>query len=560
MESLIRLQYNHLPPAVSQEPKCLFSNVQPSNPNRAPPTPSGRSRGPSPAPPRGKPWIKITFALLAAAALAVATAAWLLKPAPVVNDVLTYHVVSETFEIKIPLGGELKAIRNVEIRSNVEGQPTILWIIPEGSRVKEGDELVKLSSDLIKDKVEDYKIRVENDDAAVVNSRELLKIQENQNESDITTAETNAKLAELDYQQFVNGDAVIERETRRTALENAKTDLDRKTEDLRRVKELKKLDYVSGNDVLDADIAFTVAANQLKTAQMNVAVWKDYAEPKQLQTLERKRNESARELERTKAKAHANLLLREADLRAKQQTLKSEQTRLAFYEDQFASCTIKAPSGGMVVYQSSVGWNNQGPIEEGAQVRQNQTLIQLPDTSRMQAEVRLPEQLIERVHSGQEAVITVDAYPGKIYHGKVDTIGTLPDSANRWNNPNLKEYITEIPFDEALDQKLAMKPGFTVKVEILAQRLDDVIAVPLQALFTSAGKSYVYVGTAEKWEKREVVIGPASSSRVQIISGLTLGTDVLLSRPKNAPDDTPASDKAGKKKPGKAAATAPAKP
>lgn len=454
---------------------------------------------------------------------------------PVETRVLTYNVAPVSFDVRIKLAGELKAQKNVEIRNQVEGVTTILWLVPEGTVVKTGDVLVKLASDAIRDRVEDARIRVENAKAAAINAQETVTIQINQNESDLKTAEMNAELSAMEYDQFDKGDAVIELKNRQTAFANAETDLKRKTMDLERVTKLAENKFVSDNDVLDAQIALREAQNKLEVAKMDLERWNSYAEPRQRQTLERKRDEAGRELERTKRKTAANLLLREADRRAKESTLRVEAQRLAGLEEQLLATEIRAPQPGMVVYQSSIA-NNQSPIEEGAQVRQNQILIQLPDTGRMLAEVRIAEQLTDRVATGQPVVVTVDAVPGKVLSGRIDRISPLPDSSNRWMNPNLKEYPTQVTLD---DTPKGLKPGMSVRAEIEVAHLDSVTAVPMQAVFNGGGQTYVYVGSAEQYEKRVVKVGLSSSEYTEIKEGLQPGEVVLLSRPKGAPEDLP---------------------
>jgi HlyD family secretion protein len=494
---------------------------------------------------------KYVWGLVLAAALAGAGAwAYSQSRASGAETILTYSVAPGHLDVSLKLSGEFKAMRNVEIRNQVDGVSTILSIVPEGEVVAEGEELVRLASDTIKDRVEDARIRVENAKASLVNSQASLTIQEKQNESDINGAETNAKLTQLEFDQFDKGDGVVELNTRKTSLENATTDLERKAQDLKSAQGLSSEGFVSSNDVLDAQIAERDARNKLDTAKMSLEVWNKYAEPKQRQTLQRKRDEALRELERVKIKAEAAILLKQADVRARDSTLKVESSRLANLEKQLANTIIKAPQPGMVVYQSSTSGSsssyNQGPIEEGAQVRQNQVLIQLPDTGKMLVEVRVAEQLTDRVKPGLPCYITVDALPGKVLTGKIDKISPLPDSSNRWMNPNLKEYPTQIVLDSS---PAGLKPSMSAKVEIQIASLDDVLAVPLQAVFASGGESYVFVGDAAAYERRVVKVGLSSTDSVQIVDGLKEGETVLLSRPKDAPDEATSSrpDRAGRK-------------
>ena len=107
----------------------------------------------------------------------------------------------------------------------------------------------------------------------------------------------------------------------------------------------------------------------------------------------------------------------------------------------------------------------------------------------------------------------------------------------------MKEYLTTVGLDE-MDS--AFKPGMSAKTEILVDRLTNVLTVPLQAIFTGGGETYVYVGDAARYEKRPVEVGLSSSTQAEVKSGLTAGEHVLLSRPKDAAADSDSSQRAKK--------------
>ncbi len=77
------------------------------------------------------------------------------------------------------------------------------------------------------------------------------------------------------------------------------------------------------------------------------------------------------------------------------------------------------------------------------------------------------------------------------------------------------------------------------KVDILVQHVNDVIAVPLQAVFSSGGRTYAYVGNSEHYERRDITVGQTNSTKAEVKTGLKAGETVLLSRPKDAPADQP---------------------
>jgi multidrug efflux pump subunit AcrA (membrane-fusion protein) len=458
------------------------------------------------------------------------------------TKILTRKAEYQSFDVKIPLTGELRAVKNVEIRSAVETNTTIVFIAPEGSKVNTGDLLVRLASDQIRDKLEEITLRVENDRAAAANAQSALDIQLKQNTTDIAAAQVLAEISKKEWDQFSdekNGDAKIQLDTLTTAATNALADRDRKQEDLKHAKELFAQKYISNNDVLDAEIALRDAENKLQTANAQLVLWNTYARSTKEMTIKRKMDLAAADLQRVIANGKSKVAQCESDLNGKKATLRIDEDRKETLERQLAACEIRAPQPGMVVYQSSVNnnWNDSGLIQEGMSVYFNRPLIQLPDTSSMMAEVRLAEQLIDRVKPGQEVSITIDAIPGRQFHGKIATIATLPDGNARWSNSNTKEYITRIPLDENIDQtKLQIKPGMTAKCEIIVKRVEDAVTVPTQAVFTAAGKSHVYVGSASSWKKVPVTVGASSPTLTQIVEGVAAGDSVLLSRPSEDED------------------------
>jgi len=83
----------------------------------------------------------------------------------------------------------------------------------------------------------------------------------------------------------------------------------------------------------------------------------------------------------------------------------------------------------------------------------------------------------------------------------VTKVGVLPDSANRWMNPDMKVYVTTITIDGTYDW---VKPGMSSKVEILVNKLENCVYVPVQAISPDNGKQVCYVGNGLRSERREV--------------------------------------------------------
>jgi HlyD family secretion protein len=175
-----------------------------------------------------------------------------------------------------------------------------------------------------------------------------------------------------------------------------------------------------------------------------------------------------------------------------------------------------------------VYYGGEERIREGATVRERQAIITIPDMTRMSVIVKIHESYIKKVKKGQKARITVDAFADKTLTGEVTRVGVLPDSQNRWMNPDLKVYGVTVAIDGTHDW---VKPGMSAKVEIMVERLEDVIFIPVQAVSFNDGKQVCYVAGGFKPQQRVVEVGGFTDEFIEIKSGLKEGERVLLRTP-----------------------------
>jgi hypothetical protein len=185
----------------------------------------------------------------------------------------------------------------------------------------------------------------------------------------------------------------------------------------------------------------------------------------------------------------------------------------------------------MVVYAVEGGRGGENQIEVGAQVRNRQRLIELPDFSAWQIETRVHESMIQQVKLGQVALITLDAFDNSdssMLRGTVSKIGVLPDNS-RWFMPDTKEYLIDL---DLTSTTLPLKPGMSAKSELILEELDDVLSVPIQAVTTEAGKTVVWVNRGVGGAQAQpVTVGLNNDRFIEISEGLEAGDEVLLNPP-----------------------------
>ncbi|MEX0964508.1 MAG: HlyD family efflux transporter periplasmic adaptor subunit [Pseudohongiellaceae bacterium] len=214
-----------------------------------------------------------------------------------------------------------------------------------------------------------------------------------------------------------------------------------------------------------------------------------------------------------------------------------ERVKLADVNEQIGLTTIRAQRPGLVVYgsadQNSMRFrnNSQEAIQEGATVRERQSILTIPDMREMAVKVNIHESAVQRVSVGQTVRVSVDAFPDQQLTGVVSKVAVVADSANSFMNPDLKVYPTTIKINGEHDW---LRPGMSSEVEILVRSLKDVIYIPIQAVTYFNDKRVVYVASRGRPDRREIEVGAFSESFIEIVSGLEAGEEVLLLPPQQS--------------------------
>ncbi len=286
--------------------------------------------------------------------------------------------------------------------------------------------------------------------------------------------------------------------------------------------EMETDEYILENDKL-----------KLQTAETSRALFLKYEFVKTGEETLSKFVEGMMELGRVRKSAVSKLAQAEAKMKAAEARLDLENKQRDDMNAQIAKCSITARKPGLVVYGGSGNtryYYGEEQIREGTLVREQQPIITIPNLTRMSVKVRIHETYIQKVKKGQTARITADAFPDRVLLGEITKVGVLPDSQNRWMNPENKVYLCTVTINDVTDW---LKPGMSTKVEVLVNKLADVVYVPIQAVTPIEGKHYCFVGS----DRREVETGEFNDEFIEIKKGLEAGERVALRLPDGVEKD-----------------------
>ncbi len=406
-------------------------------------------------------------------------------------SVVTYKVNKGALAITVKERGNLESSKNEDVMSEVEGSTTIIKILPEGSRVRKGELVCELDSASLKDQLTNQRITVQQAEAAYQNSKLTREV---------------AEIAKDEYLEGTYMQDIRQAEGERAL---AETEMLRAKDRLGWANEMFKKGYLSSTQKVAEEANLQRATFNKEQAETKITVLKEYTKKKMVTDL------------------NSNIEKARSDELAKEATLNLEKEKESKLTVQIEKCKLLAPNDGLVVYANDpgrFGGSNQPQIEEGAQIRERQAIFRLPDINNMRVNTKVHESQIDRVEKGLKAKIRVDAFPGEDFEGTVDTVAPLPDSANFFAS-DVKVYTTQVSIDKA---NAALRPGMTAQVEILIKELDDVLAVPVQAILQVAGKDTVFVKDGSGWKRTEVTLGDTNDQLIEVTKGLKDGDEVAL--------------------------------
>jgi len=473
-------------------------------------------------------WVASALAIIVLAGVALRWQPWAGGNRPPVTGQF-YLVAPMDLEIKIVKDGELQASRFIDVENRVEGTTQILWLEKEGTTVEKGAELVRLDSSNLQQRKEQIDLDIKRAESNLRIAMEMKEIQESQNATLKEVAEVNVELARLDLKRYVEGVYPQAVADATTALNMARINLKNKEDDLDQTRSLYARGFVTAADVKKSELEVTQARNEVRKAETALHVLQNYTYPMELSRLRSNLAQSESRLARVMKENASSLAQRLAELDEKQSTLALLKRQAAKIQAQIDNCTIRAPEDGLVIYMSSIDRNQREMIQEGALVRYSQVLMRLPDVKNMKAVLKLQETQkmkldVDRKH---RAIVRILGVPNPI-GATLTRVAPLPDSSQRWWNPDLKEYPVELALDETPP---GLKPGTRCDVEILIDRRENVLAVPLAAIYTAGGNSYVFVRNGEGVKERRVKVGVATETHVEIQDGLSEGEEVMLLQP-----------------------------
>lgn len=200
------------------------------------------------------------------------------------------------------------------------------------------------------------------------------------------------------------------------------------------------------------------------------------------------------------------------------------ERKLQLVDDKLAKTKVAAPSAGTVLTV---------PVIEGqvviaaASVNSGTTLMTIASLAKLLVETHINQVDVSKLELNQDVKLRAESLKDLEFEATISFIAPIATIKN-----SVKGFQVQALIDKPNPR---LRPGMTVEMSIPIARADDVLSVPISAVFKGEGnKKVVYVRHGDTTEKREVKIGVTNIEYAQILKGLSEGEQILLVEPEKA--------------------------
>lgn len=400
------------------------------------------------------------------------------------NTAITYEVTRGDLLVTITEQGSLESSNNIEIKSKVRGSNTVTWVIPSGTKVKPGEELVRLDTKKLEEHLSLSKTNVYQSQASLAKT---------------TAGLATAKISIRAYEQ---GQYITQLKEREKAVAISGANLKASRKMLLRSDGLFKQGFVTELEVQSQSLTVEQAQLELIVNRTRLDVLKRFTRAMELETRRGELTAGHSYVKRDEAELAMNL---------------SRRTRA---EEELTNCVIRASSGGLVIYPLPAPWKDEPEITEGVNVRYDQVLLLMPDLSQMRIKVGIHEEMIERVKVDLPATVVL---PDLTLEAKISSVASVTRPAAWWTG-NMVKYETVID----LPSVAGLRPGMTAVVKVVVAEHRDVLSVPVAAVVDAENSHRCWVKTSRGIELRLLELGDSNDEFIVVLAGLNEGDKVLL--------------------------------
>jgi HlyD family secretion protein len=417
--------------------------------------------------------------------------------------------------------GELVPVEKTSLQVPRRLWGTLEYLVPEGTVVKKGDVVARVSTRQFTEQVSRYMNNMAESRSEARIRQITIPLEELKSRSDLAEQTHNATLKSLTEDEVRQGPREDERVAAR--VEEEKAQLQASAVPLIAQEKLEAQGYISEAEVNTARQELLQQETLAKQAELKqIQQGKSYRQPEiSKAALETRAAELKAQITRLEGEAKSSLL-RTQQLSSKGRSA-SLGRRVKSIEDRMNNADMTAPFAGTVIYPRTSG--TQPPFV-GMEVYNGMAIVQVAKTQTLQVLTKIHEFDIPSVKVGQKVNVKALGMPDHPLTGKVSKIQKLARYKDESKPVGLKYFNVEITLDDA---KLPpdFKAQMQVNVGIEASEKSEVWSIPLEYLVDEKETFYLWQVIGGEAQKVTVKPGARNANRV-VITGDWNGTETFI--------------------------------
>ena len=239
------------------------------------------------------------------------------------------------------------------------------------------------------------------------------------------------------------------------------------------------------------------------------------------------------QLKELQAKIKSDKAAAEAMIAGKQRRRQKAMADLARAQHGLEKLELKAPAAGMINVlpnprSGAFFGGSEQEFREGDRAWAGANVLELPDLSSVHLEARLDESDRGRLNPGQDAIVKIEAVPGKEFKARIDKISLLArvDFSSGWPPP--KNFDLGLVL---LDVDPRIRTGMTAVARIATERVPNVVLVPSESVFQKDGSPIVYKLDGSLFREQPIEISRRGKEQAVVTSGVEPGDRIATRKP-----------------------------
>lgn len=194
------------------------------------------------------------------------------------------------------------------------------------------------------------------------------------------------------------------------------------------------------------------------------------------------------------------------------QAVKKGQTLAEMVQDipglEYLSVKIEATIDGHITMDM---------VEVGSRINLQQPAYQISQINRINVKAKINESVLGRIKTGDPVQVTVDAFPGETFNGRIADLSPLLDRVSR----TAEAKIT------LANPRLRLKPGMFARIEIALDK-QNALTVPVDAVIFSGLNPYVFAVKKNIARQVSVRTGALVDQKIVILGNIQAGDSVVV--------------------------------